>query len=177
MKNILITTFLFFAITLSAHAQKAPAIMKTAFEAQGLTEILTDLEGNSVDVKSIMEANEGRNILLYVWASWCPDCLNGFPELFELQKNNPDLHTVFFSRDRQEENWRKCIDKFNLTGDHYWFGSSAKNSFIESVDLDWIPRYILIDKEGKITKYYTVKADDPELQAAIDLLDRNGVSK
>lgn len=171
MKNILIITLVFVITTLSAHAQKAPAVMKTSFEEQGLSETLTDFHGNVIDISHILEANKGKNVLLYVWASWCPDCLNGFPELFALQNANPDLHTIFLSRDRQEENWRSCIEKFSLNGDHYWFGSSAKNSFIESVDLDWIPRYILIDKEGKVAKYYTVKADDPELQTAIDRLD------
>lgn len=171
MRSLLITAFVLFGISISAHAQKAPEVLKTSFEGPGLEETLVDLNGNVWDIKSILESNKGKKVLLYLWASWCPDCLNGFPQLFDLQKANPDVQVVFFSWDRQEENWRNCIEKFNLKGDHYWFGSSKKNTFTEYIDLDWIPRYILIDKEGQIAKYYSVKAEDPELQAAIDLLD------
>src|SRR5690606_36361020 len=144
---------------------------KTGFSEVALAQTLVDLKNNEVTAGAVLAANQGKKVLLYIWATWCPDCLEGFPALFELQKKNPDLHVVFFSLDREEGRWRDGIVKFDLKGSHYWFRTAWKNDFTDDIDLNWIPRYALIDQQGQIAKYYTVKAEDPELQEAIDRLN------
>lgn len=152
-------------------AQQAPESSKTSFSDTALAQTLFDLDGREVRAVDVLTTNKGKKVLLYVWATWCPDCLEGFPQLFELQNNNPDLHVLFFSLDREESRWKEGIEKFGLKGEHYWFNTAWKNDFTEYIDLNWIPRYLLLDADGSIAKYYSVKADDPELQAAIDRLD------
>lgn len=171
MKKHLILILVTLSYSWGIKAQQAPETSKTVFSEQALAQSLFDPDGQEVKAGDILEANKGKKVLLYVWATWCPDCLEGFPQLFELQKNNPDLHVLFFSLDREEQRWIEGIDKFGLKGEHYWFKTAWKNDFTEYIDLNWIPRYLLLDADGKIAKYYSVKADDPELQAAIDILD------
>jgi hypothetical protein len=51
-----------------------------------------------------------------------------------------------------------------LIGDHYLIQSAWKGGdFRKQIDLDWIPRYILIDKSGQIVKYRSIEADDSDL--------------
>ena len=46
-----------------------------------------------------------------------------------------------------------------------------KGSFGKSVDLDWIPRYMIIDKEGKITIYRAIETDFDKLNATLKSLE------
>lgn len=166
--------------TVIAHvtlSQEAPAHSKTTFSEEALAQPLFDLDGKSISAAEILRLNQGKMVLLYVWATWCPDCLEGFPALKELQKANPDLHVVYFSLDREEERWKEGIKKFDLRGEHYWFNTEWKNDFNNYIDLNWIPRYLLLDGTGKIAKYYSIKAEDPELQAAINALREQNTSK
>jgi len=150
--------------------QEAPAVSKTEFPKAALQQPLFGLDGQQKTAGEILAANKGKTVLLYIWATWCPDCINGFPELYALQKANPDLHTEYFSLDRQDQQWKNGIQKFHLKGEHYWFKTDWKNDFTNAIDLNWIPRYLIVSPDGHIAKYYAIKADDPALQDAIDAL-------
>lgn len=166
--NILILLGVF--LVQLSKGQEAPAVSKTEFPETALQQTLFGLDGQQKTAGEILAANKGKTVLLYIWATWCPDCINGFPELYALQKANPDLHTVYFSLDRQEQQWKNGVQKFHLKGEHYWFKTDWKNGFTNAIDLNWIPRYLIISPDGRIAKYYAIKADDPALQDAIDAL-------
>lgn len=152
----------------AAAAQEAPAVSKTAFTAEALQQPLYTLNDEQTTAGDVLAAYQGQTVLLYIWAMWCPDCLKGFPELKAFQAANPDVPVVYFSLDRQEQQWKDGIEKFKLEGAHYWFKTDWKNDFTDAIDLNWIPRYLIIDPEGNIAHYYAVKADDPALQQTVD---------
>ncbi len=154
----------------AAVAQQAPAVSKTAFTAEALQQPLFALDGKQTTAGNVLEAYKGKTVLLYIWAMWCPDCLKGFPELKAFQAANPDVPVVYFSLDREEQRWKDGIEKFGLKGAHYWFKTEWKNDFTNAIDLNWIPRYLIINPAGGIAHYYAVKADDPALQQAVDKL-------
>lgn len=164
MKN----TFLFCTLFLGLNfilAQQAPEHNKTTFDEKALLQPIFDLDGQTTSVQAIFEKHQGKIILLDVWASWCPDCITGLPELKQVQKDYPEVVYLFFSLDRvgKEAAWKNAIEKFNIEGEHYWFNTEWKNDFTEFIELNWVPRYVLIDQDGKIAHYYAVKADDLEL--------------
>ena len=168
MKILQMLAVVFLTTFMTAKGQEAPAVSKTMFVDSALTQSLFATDGAQTTVGSVLEANRGKTVLLYVWASWCPDCLKGFPALFELQKANPDVHFLFLSLDREEQRWIDGIEKHQLKGEHYWFKSGWKNAFTNYIDLNWIPRYMVIDPDGNIANYYAVEADEPAIQQAID---------
>jgi|SRR5690606_10672252 Thiol-disulfide isomerase and thioredoxins len=157
---------IFFARFVSG--QEAPAISKTEFPDSALAQPLYDPDGQETTTGTVLRANKGKVVLLYIWATWCPDCLKGFPQLYAFQKANPDVRVVYFSLDRDERQWLDGIRKFKLEGEHYWFKTGWKNDFTTAIDLNWIPRYLIIGPDGRIAEYYAVKADDPALQKAVD---------
>ena len=86
------------------------------------------------------------------------------PKLKALQNQFPELQMVYLSYDKTHEALISAIEKYDLKGDHYLLKSSWKGGdFRKHIDLDWIPRYILIDKTGKIIKYRSIEADDEAL--------------
>jgi len=42
-----------------------------------------------------------------------------------------------------------------------------KGVFGSSINLDWIPRYMIVDKEGKIALFKAIEADDEKLIATL----------
>lgn len=166
MKHLFFGGFLSF-LSLSLFAQEAPAESKTFFDETSLAQSLYDLEGNSTTVGDVFEKHKGKVIFLDLWASWCPDCIKGLPELEEVQAKFPEVVYLFFSLDRKESAWKKGIKKYNIQGEHYWFNTAWKNDFTEYIGLNWIPRYMLIDQKGNIAHFYAVHADDDAMMKAV----------
>ncbi|MDV2458225.1 alkyl hydroperoxide reductase [Elizabethkingia anophelis] len=164
---------LFFGIILSglAIAQQTPKVLKTIFTKEALAKKITAENGDVISIKDVFSKHKGKVIVLDLWAGWCRDCILALPKAEELEKNNPEVHFVFFSLDRNREGFDKSLEKFNMKGkENYWFSEGWKNNFNNYIDLNWIPRYLVIDQKTKIAKYYAITPDDPEIQTTINKL-------
>jgi len=69
----------------------------STFSEKAQNESFLDLNHTLVLFKDILSKNKGHKILINVWAYWCSDCVAGFPNLKEFQKNNPKVKSVFLS--------------------------------------------------------------------------------
>uniref|UniRef100_UPI004049CF65 TlpA family protein disulfide reductase n=1 Tax=Flavobacterium sp. TaxID=239 RepID=UPI004049CF65 len=137
---------------------------KEAFKPEALAEPLTSLEGDKTTFEAVLEANKGNVLVIDVWASWCPDCIKAMPKLNKLQADFPMVKHLFLSYDKDVESWKNGIKKHQVHGEHYLIGSDWKGGgFKSAADIDWIPRYILVDADGKIALYRAIEADDEKL--------------
>ena len=140
--------------------------------AEALQESLINTDAEETILEKVLLLNQGKTILIDVWASWCPDCINGLPKLKQLQKDFPNVSYVFLSYDKSLESWKEGIYKYDIEGEHYLLQSNWKGGgFRAAADIDWIPRYILLDKTGKVVIYRAIEADDPELITALKKLE------
>jgi hypothetical protein len=89
------------------------------------------------------------------------------PKIKELQNNNPDVVYVFFSCYKTFDHWKEGINKHELKGDHYLIKDGMKGSFGKSLDLDWIPRYIIVNKKSKISLYRAIETDFELIQKTL----------
>jgi thiol-disulfide isomerase/thioredoxin len=139
------------------------------FSEEALNGQITTLEGNEIAFRDILEQHKGKTILIEVWASWCSDCVKAMPKLKEIQKENPDVAYVFISMDKSFEKWNEGIKKHEVEGDHYWVNDEKgmKGSFGQSIDLDWIPRYIVVNKEGSVDLYRAIEKDFDKITKAL----------
>ncbi|MRX65049.1 TlpA family protein disulfide reductase [Maribacter luteus] len=148
---VLLALFSFMAMQAQEHT----------FSKAALNDVFLDLKGDEVSFQSIIEANKGKTVLLDIWASWCKDCVVGMPTVKDLQKDFPDVAVVFISLDKNEASWKKGIERFKITeGSHYWANDGWKSELFQDIDLDWIPRYMVLDAEGNIKLYKAIKASD-----------------
>ena len=131
------------------------------FSEESLKETLINSEGKEVTFKDVLEKHKGKTLLIEVWASWCSDCVKAMPKVKEIQKNNPDVDYVFISMDKSMESWKSGINRHELVGDHYWVKDEKgmKGSFGKSIDLNWIPRYIIVRGESEVTLYNATEKD------------------
>lgn len=154
-----------------SYAQQQPKVLKTSFSKEALIQKLEDEEGKNITIQQILDEHKGKILVIDFWAGWCRDCLKALPKAEELEKNNPNVDFVFLSLERSKEGFDKSLDRFHMKDkDNYWFASGWKNDFNNYIDLNWIPRYMVIDQKSSIAKYYAISPEDPEIQETINRL-------
>jgi thiol-disulfide isomerase/thioredoxin len=139
----------------------------TEFPPEALQESMRAMDGQSLTFETILKKHKGKTLFVDIWASWCRDCLVGLPAIKEIQKNNPHLTYLFLSLDRNETGWKKAIQKYKLTGEHYYVASGMKGTFGKSIGLTWIPRYMIVNPDGSIKLFEAIETNDKALLAAI----------
>ncbi|AJR03541.1 TlpA family protein disulfide reductase [Siansivirga zeaxanthinifaciens] len=159
MKRIIVILALVIGF-LSCKAQIEP----TEFSEAALNDTFVTLSGDNITFKDILETYKGQTIVIDVWASWCKDCVGGMPKVKALQEANTNVTYVFLSLDKSQEAWKKGIEKYNVVGNHYFMQSGWKGAFGEFIQLDWIPRYIVVDKTGNIALFKAIEADDNRIK-------------
>lgn len=144
---------------------------KTTFSKEALSEKLLGTDNSQTAFKNILKKYKGKTLLIEVWASWCGDCVKAMPKLKELQANNPDVSYLFISADKTADKWKAGIEKHELNkGDHYMMNDGMKGLFGKAIDLDWIPRYIVVDKTGKIVLYRAIETDFEKINTTLQSL-------
>lgn len=134
--------------------------VETQFSEAALNDKFVTLNGDSVLFKTILEKHLGNTVFIDIWASWCKDCLEGLPSVKELQQKHPEVDFVYLSLDKTQKAWKKGIDRLEIKGDHYFMQSGWKGAMGTFLDLDWIPRYMIIDKQGSIKVFKAIKTTD-----------------
>ncbi len=140
---------------------------QSGFSDAALSEKLMALDGSQVAFKDILEKYKGKTIVIEAWASWCSDCVKAMPKVKELQANNPDVVYLFLSLDKTTEKWKLGIEKHELKGEHYLVNDGMKGAFGQAINLDWIPRYIIIDKTGEIVLYRAIETDFEKINTVL----------
>jgi len=159
MKIIISSILFLFVITIQAQVK--------SFSEEALNDTFVSYEGENITFSEILERYKGKTILIDVWAAWCKDCIKGMPKVKKLQKNNKDVVFLFLSLDKTQETWKKAIDKFKIDGEHYYVPLGWKSPFCSSIDLDWVPRYMIVNPEGEISLYKAIKADDKNIKETL----------
>ena len=157
-------TIALFVALVSFSCSKA---QKKEFSTATLAEKVIAMDGSEVSFQSVLDKHKGKTVLLEFWASWCGDCVKAMPKIKELQQNNPEVVYVFFSCDKTFDKWKDGIEKHELKGDHYFVKDGMKGTFGKSVDLDWIPRYIVVNKKSKISLYRAIETDFELIQKTL----------
>lgn len=137
------------------------------FSVEALNDTFIDLQGKPVSFQSILDANKGKTIVIDIWASWCGDCVKGMPKVKALQLQFPEASYVFLSLDRGVDAWKRGIEKYNVTGNHYYMPNAKQCDFANFANISWIPRYMVVNKASEIVVFNVIEADDNKLIEAL----------
>jgi len=123
-----------------------------------------DVNGKIISLDDL----KGKVVYVDVWATWCAPCKYEFPYMKELNTEyaNTDLAIVSLSIDEPEnkEKWIQMIKDEDLKGIQLWAEDAQNSEFLEAYGVSAIPRFILIDKEGKIVDANAPRPSDPKLK-------------
>lgn len=109
---------------------------------------LIDQNGEILKLSSL----KGKFVLLDFWASWCAPCIEEFPHLKTIYKNNSDnIEIIGISRDENTEKWKNAIQKYELG---LWKQLSLKENENTELEKQYfvnaIPVKVLINSDGII---------------------------
>lgn len=143
---------------------------ETSFKKEGLENVMVNTDNQPIVFSEILKKYQGKTVVIDVWASWCSDCIKGMPKVKALQEKYPDATYLFISMDKTYDAWLKGIEKYEVKGEHYLTSDGMKGIFGKSINLDWIPRYMIVDKTGKIVLFKAIEADDEKLIKTLESL-------
>jgi thiol-disulfide isomerase/thioredoxin len=164
MKKLLAYLTILFSAASCMNAQKSN------FSEEALIENLLSHDGAQVAFKDVLKKHLGKAVVIECWASWCGDCVKAMPKVKELQVNHPNVDFIFVSMDKTSDKWKLGIEKHALYGDHYMANDGMKGAFGTAINLDWIPRYIVVDKTGKIVLYRAIETDFETINSTLNSL-------
>ena len=141
------------------------------FSEVALNDTVNSLNNIIFTIEEMLQKHKGKKVLIDVWASWCGDCIKGLPSVRNLQKEYPEVVFLFLSVDKNQDAWRKGIEIFQIKGAHYNLPKGMKSGdFVDFINLGWIPRYMVIDEQGKISLFKATSASDSAIVEALKLV-------
>lgn len=89
----------------------------------------------------------------------------------ELEERFKDAEITFLglSTDGNKEKWKEMVMGGTLTGVQLHIGQ--RSAFQEAYNIEGIPRFILLDKEGKIINNDMTRPSDPATAEVFDALE------
>lgn len=127
-----------------------------------------------------LDSFKGKYVYIDVWATWCRPCIQQIPYLQTLEKeyHSKNIEFVSISTDESrrsggsweaaEKKWRNFVKKKDMKGVQLWSGQD--NSFQQAYQINGIPRFILIDPQGKIVDANAARPSDPSLKSLLTSL-------
>ena len=138
-----------------------------SFSETALSDVFFSENGKEMSFSEILQQYKGKTIFIDVWASWCKDCIAGMPKVQKLREENPEIVFLFLSLDKETESWKHGIEKYGVVGENYFVPAGWKGPFCSSIDLDWIPRYMVLNPKGEISLYKAIETNDENLLKAL----------
>lgn len=111
---------------------------------------LTLADGRKSRLSALIPA-EAQYTMIDFWASWCGPCRAAIPHVKELAAQyGARLGLLSVSVDQKEADWRKAMGEEKMTWAQGWLDKEQMDKPANAYALIFIPRLILIDREGRI---------------------------
>ncbi len=110
---------------------------------------------------------KGKYTYIDIWATWCGPCIREIPDLKRVEKayhgKNIQFLSISIDEPKDYDKWKEMIVAKELGGIHVIADSAANSQFAKEYFITSIPRFILIDPEGKIVAKEAPRPSSPEL--------------
>ena len=107
-----------------------------------------DENGKTVTLSSL----RGKYVMIDIWATWCGGCKEELPALAQLQEEFKGRNIAFvglsIDKPERKEEWITMVKEKEIPG--IQVNTEGDMSFVTAVNMTIIPRYLLIDPQGRI---------------------------
>ena len=158
-------------LPLSTALQNAlkPIEEQLAWSKPGQTAI--DFKGVRPDGSTLSLSDlRGKVVVVDVWATWCAPCIRMIPHFKRLEQelSHPDLTflSVCIGVWVETDRWKKLIQQHQLSGNLIFIDSWTKG-FAPDYHVTGVPRFMIIDREGRMVSFAAPAPTHPELKEMI----------
>ncbi len=174
-KKSIITSLVVFFLSITVFYGQTPSENTNQSSKKTYKAKLVDLDdekNQGMTLDGILKKYRGQVIYLDIWASWCGPCKKEMPYSQALKKEmqGQDVAFVYISTDKNANSWRGMIDQLQISGDHYRVSADVKQDIVNRYNLQYIPRYLLINKEGKVADPIAKRPSDPMVKKDLEKL-------
>lgn len=129
--------------------------------------VAEDIDGNEYSLEDF----RGKYVYIDLWATWCNPCRKELPHLKRLSERFQDAQIVFLglSIDNDKAKWKEMLSEDELYGTQLYIG--AQSDFQKAYRIEGIPRFILLDKEGRIVSNDMTRPSSDDTADALEALD------
>lgn len=105
------------------------------------------------------------------WASWCMPCRSQMKPAAQLREEyrGKDVAFVYLAVHDKEAEWQKAAQEEGLDkGESYFILNSKNSNLLNKLQVKLIPRYLLLDKNGKLVADNAPRPSDKRIRELID---------
>lgn len=112
---------------------------------------LKDVNGREETWESVIRKHKGKKIYVDFWASWCAPCVHEFQFKDQLKARlGNKVVFLYVALGDKEEKWKQAMEKYGITQNSYMATNSRSSKFVVEHKIQSIPRYMIVDENGKI---------------------------
>lgn len=132
--------------------------------------LLMSPEGRKTNLSKVLKGLKGKVIYVDFWATWCRPCCAEMEPAARLRNEmeGKDVDFIYLSTDEEHADMCGSLEKLQLKGCKVYRILNPKAArFMYEYKIDLIPRYMLIDKNGKIVNDNAPRPSSEEIRQQI----------
>jgi len=122
---------------------------------------------NHAGGKTSLDDLKGKYVYVDVWATWCGPCKAEIPSLKRVEKQyhgkNIEFVSISIDKTSDHDKWKAMVTEKELGGIQLFADNEWNSTFIKEYQITGIPRFILIDTDGKVVNANAPRPSNPEL--------------
>lgn len=109
---------------------------------------LQDIYGDDFTFSKIIDQNPSDYYLIDFWATWCKPCIEGIRLMNKMSMpKNVSIISLSLDTNKDKHKWKKMTQNLGQKNSYFTKNNNISNQdFLKFIELQSMPRYILIDK-------------------------------
>lgn len=145
------------------------------------TVALANNEGQKTSLSEVLSMSNDSIFYVDFWASWCAPCIAEMPASKALKADfdNQPIGFIYLSIDKDVDKWEKSSSRLGLDSNpnNYLVINGDSSQFLQDIDLTTIPRYLIIDKEGKLLQSKAPSPSTKEIRRVLESMLSSGLNQ
>ena len=136
----------------------------------------TDLSGfsfkNENGKRVALSDFKGKYVFIDIWSTGCNPCVGEVPYIKDMEHRfaGKPITWVSISMDLNKKEWLDFLKEKGMNGIQLICNKGYKDPFPKQIALRGIPRFLLLDKEGKVIDFESLRPSNPVLGELLQLM-------